>query len=89
MLNKTLLIGNVGADVETRYTKTQVTVATFRVATTERWKDNDGKAPKSTGKEMAWGMRQTEVFDEGKASCWLAGYLVALLYLGVLNVAFP
>jgi len=44
MLNKTLLIGNVGAEVETRYTKTQVAVATFRVATSERWKDNDGKA---------------------------------------------
>jgi len=29
MLNKTLLIGNVGADVETRYTKTQVAMATF------------------------------------------------------------
>ncbi len=48
MLNKTLLIGNVGADVETRYTKTQVAVATFRVATTERWKDNQGKAQEST-----------------------------------------
>jgi antirestriction protein ArdC len=48
MLNKTQLIGNVGADVETRYTKTQVTVATFRVATTERWKDNDGKAQEAT-----------------------------------------
>jgi single-strand DNA-binding protein len=48
MLNKTLLIGNVGAEVETRYTKTQVAVATFRVATTERWKDNDGKAQEAT-----------------------------------------
>lgn len=33
MLNKTMLIGNLGADVDTRYTKTQVAVATFRIVT--------------------------------------------------------
>ena len=48
MLNKTMLIGNLGADVVTRYTKTQVVVATFRIATTERWKDNEGKPQEST-----------------------------------------
>ncbi len=48
MLNKTMLIGNLGADVDTRYTKTQVAVATFRIATTERWKDNEGKSQEST-----------------------------------------
>ena len=48
MLNKTMLIGNLGADVDTRYTKTQVAVATFRIATTERWKDNEGKPQEST-----------------------------------------
>jgi single-strand DNA-binding protein len=48
MLNKTMLIGNLGADVDTQYTKTQVAVATFRIATTERWKDNEGKPQEST-----------------------------------------
>ena len=48
MLNKTMLIGNLGADVDTRYTKTQVAVATFRIATTERWKDNEGKPQEAT-----------------------------------------
>jgi len=48
MLNKTMLIGNLGADVDTRYTETQVAVATFRIATTERWKDNEGKPQEST-----------------------------------------
>jgi len=43
MLNKTMLIGNLGADVETRYTRNQIPVANFRVATTERWKDAEGK----------------------------------------------
>jgi single-strand DNA-binding protein len=48
MLNKTMLIGNVGADVETRTTKTKVTVATFRIATTERWKDSEGNTQELT-----------------------------------------
>ena len=48
MLNKTMLIGNLGADVDTRYTKNQIAVATFRVATTERWKDSQGNTQEST-----------------------------------------
>jgi len=48
MLNKTMLIGNLGADVDTRYTKTQVAVATFRLATTERWKDTHGNPQEAT-----------------------------------------
>ena len=48
MLNKTMLIGNLGADVETRSTKAQVAVATFRIATTERWKDSQGNPQEST-----------------------------------------
>ena len=48
MLNKTMLIGNLGADVDTRYTKTKVAVASFRVATTERWKDNQGNPQEAT-----------------------------------------
>ena len=48
MLNKTMLIGNLGADVDTRYTQTKVAVASFRVATTERWKDNQGNPQEAT-----------------------------------------
>lgn len=48
MLNKTMLIGNLGADVETRYTKNQVAVTNFRVATTERWKDSEGSQQEAT-----------------------------------------
>ena len=48
MLNKTMLIGNLGADVETRYTKSEVAVANFRVATTEKWKDAQGNQQEST-----------------------------------------
>ena len=48
MLSKTMLIGNLGADVETRYTQSEVAVANFRVATTERWKDAQGKQQEAT-----------------------------------------
>jgi len=48
MLNKTMLIGNLGADVDTRETKNKVTIASFRVATTERWKDSEGNQREAT-----------------------------------------
>jgi len=48
MFNKTMLIGNLGADVETRYTKSKAAVANFRVATTEKWKDAQGNHQEAT-----------------------------------------
>ncbi len=39
MLNKVMLIGNLGADPETRYMQDQTCVCNIRLATTERWKD--------------------------------------------------
>ena len=48
MLNKTMLIGHVGVEVEIRHTKSEVAVANFRVATTERWKDGQGKQQEAT-----------------------------------------
>lgn len=48
MLNKTMLIGNLGADVETRYTKSEVAIANFRVATTEKWRDAQGNQQEAT-----------------------------------------
>lgn len=41
-MNKVILTGNLGADPEVRYTQSGIPVATFSVATTERWKDKDG-----------------------------------------------
>lgn len=38
-LNKVLLIGNLGADPETRYTTSGDPVCNIRLATTESWKD--------------------------------------------------
>ena len=36
MINKVILIGNLGADPEIRYSQSGSQVATFNVATTER-----------------------------------------------------
>lgn len=38
-INKVILIGNLGADPEMRYTQDQNAVANFRIATSERWTD--------------------------------------------------
>lgn len=51
-LNKTLLIGHVGQDPEIRYVgqagDTSNKVATFRLATTERYRDRNGEVKENT-----------------------------------------
>lgn len=56
MINKAILIGNLGADPEIRYTQSGTQVATFNVATTERWRGQDGQMQESTEwhKIVAW-----------------------------------
>jgi single-strand DNA-binding protein len=41
-VNKVILVGNVGRDPELRYTQSGQPVASFSVATNERFKDKDG-----------------------------------------------
>jgi single-strand DNA-binding protein len=57
MINKVILIGNLGADPELRYTQSGAPVASFRVATTERWKGQDGQMQEQTEWHScnAWG----------------------------------
>ncbi|MCZ7563218.1 MAG: single-stranded DNA-binding protein [Burkholderiales bacterium] len=38
-VNKVILIGNLGADPETRYSPDGAAIANIRIATTEKWKD--------------------------------------------------
>jgi single-strand DNA-binding protein len=47
-LNKVMLIGNLGKDPELRYTTSGVAVATFSIATSESWKDQDGNLQERT-----------------------------------------
>lgn len=48
-LNKTMLIGNLGADPETRYTTNGDAVTSIRLATTDEWRDKgSGEKRQST-----------------------------------------
>ncbi len=48
MINKAIIIGNLGSDPEIRYTQSGTQVATFNVATTDRWRGQDGQMQEST-----------------------------------------
>jgi single-strand DNA-binding protein len=45
-INKVILVGNLGADPETRYTPSGTAITSIRIATTESWKD------KQTGEQQ-------------------------------------
>ena len=42
-VNKAILVGNLGKDPELRYTPAGQPVASFSLATTERWSDKNGQ----------------------------------------------
>jgi single-strand DNA-binding protein len=64
-VNKVILIGNLGRDPELRYTQSGTAVATFTMATTERWTSRDGEQQERTEwhRVVAWG-RLGEVCGE-------------------------
>lgn len=64
-MNKAMIIGNLGADPEIRYTQAGTPVATLSVATTERWKDKDGNPQEHTEwhRIVAW-QRLAEICGE-------------------------
>ncbi|OGP81363.1 MAG: single-stranded DNA-binding protein [Deltaproteobacteria bacterium RBG_16_54_11] len=41
-VNKVILVGNLGADPEVRYSSTGTAVANFRIATSENWTNKEG-----------------------------------------------
>ncbi len=47
-VNKVILIGNLGADPETRYLPSGDAVANIRIATTDVWKDKSGEKQEHT-----------------------------------------
>ena len=47
-VNKVTLIGNLGADPETRYMTNGTKVVTTSIATTERWKNREGNKKERT-----------------------------------------
>jgi len=47
-VNKVILVGNLGKDPELRYTPAGVAVATFSLATSDRYKDKNGEMQEKT-----------------------------------------
>ena len=47
-VNKVILIGNLGADPETRYLPSGDAVTNIRIATSEKWKDKGGEQQEHT-----------------------------------------
>ncbi len=78
MLNKAILIGNLGADPETRYMQDGTCVCNIRLATTERFKDRNGERQERTEwhRVVLWGKlgeianqylhKGSQVYIEGK-----------------------
>jgi len=61
-VNKVILVGNLGANPELRYTQGQQAVANLRLATTEKWTDKNGQKQEATEwhRVVVWG-RQAEI----------------------------
>jgi len=78
MINKAIIVGNLGADPEIRSTQSGTRVATFTVATSERWRDKEGMQQETTEwhRIVAWGKlgeicgeylhKGSKVYIEGK-----------------------
>lgn len=62
MINKVILVGNLGRDPEVRSTPSGQPVASFSLATERRWKDKNGQRQKETEWHniVVWG-KQAEI----------------------------
>jgi single-strand DNA-binding protein len=58
-VNKVILVGNLGADPEMRYTPSGAGVCEFRIATSESWNDKQGQKQERTEwhRVVVWGKR--------------------------------
>jgi single-strand DNA-binding protein len=56
-VNKVILVGNLGADPEVRFTPSGQAVANFRIATSESWNDKSGQKQERTEwhRIVVWG----------------------------------
>lgn len=80
MVNKAILIGNLGKDPEVRFTPSGRAVAKFSIATSERWTDQQGQKQERTEWHniVVWGKQAEtcgqylakgrQVFVEGRIS---------------------
>jgi single-strand DNA-binding protein len=77
-MNKVILMGRLGGDVDLKYTTNGNAVANFTVATSEKWKDDSGEQKEKTewSRVVVWGKlaelcsqylsKGKQVFLEGK-----------------------
>ena len=78
-VNKAILIGNLGADPEVRFTQGGQAVANFRIATSESWKDKNGNPQERTEwhRIVVWGKLAElcgEYLKKGR-QCYVEGRL--------------
>jgi len=64
MLNKCMLIGNLGADPEVRYTQSGAAIANFNMATTETWTKDGNKEEKTEWHRIVAFARLGEICGE-------------------------
>jgi single-strand DNA-binding protein len=64
MINKAILIGNLGGDPEVRYTQTGTAVANFTIATTETWTKDGNKEEKTEWHRIVAFARLGEICGE-------------------------
>jgi single-strand DNA-binding protein len=64
-VNKVILVGNLGRDIELRYTSGGAAVATLNLATTEVWNDRNNQRQEKTEwhRVIVWG-KQAESLQE-------------------------
>ena len=64
-VNKVILIGNIGADPELRYTPSGTAVTNYNMATNENWTDNSGERQERTEwhRIVVWG-RLAEICNQ-------------------------
>ncbi|HTM57487.1 MAG TPA: single-stranded DNA-binding protein [Candidatus Udaeobacter sp.] len=64
-VNKVILIGNLGANPEMRFTQGGQAVANLRLATTEKWTDKSGQKQEATEwhRVVVWG-KQAEIVGQ-------------------------
>ena len=70
-INKVMLIGNLGAKPELKYTQSQQAVATISVATSRSWRDSQGNKKEDTQwhRVVVWGKLAEQVaryLDKGR-----------------------
>lgn len=94
-VNKVILIGNVGQDPDIRFTPSGDAVGNFSVATTDIWKDKEGKKQERTEWHRIVVYRKlaeiVEAYVKKGSSVYVAGHISSKKYTdkqGVDRVSF-